>query len=172
VKALIVFTVSWHPWRQFEAAQMKTDNAPTILIAEDDDDDFFLLSRALRKTLGKTPPLYRARDGVETIEYLAGKDGYSDRRRHPFPGLVVLDLKMPRKDGFDVLQWIRKQKDFQFLFVIVLSSSSEPEDIERAYGMGANSYLAKPANFDFYEEMTRSLIRYWLDWNQVPDEVQ
>jgi CheY-like chemotaxis protein len=138
----------------------------TILMADDDDDDFFLFSHALKKCV-EGAQLSRVKDGVETIDYLTGNRVYGDRRLHPLPGLLVLDIKMPRKNGFEVLAWVRSQDRLQGLLVVVLSSSNEPRDVQQAYEMGANSYLAKPTNFDFYSDLTRSLVNYWLNWNEA-----
>jgi CheY-like chemotaxis protein len=144
-----------------------TEKIRTILIAEDSDDDFFLFRRAFSKETSP-PRLQRAADGVDAIEYLAGENGYADRRVHPLPDLVVLDLKMPRKDGFEVLEWIRGQAKLQRLPVVILSASIQPDDVERAYSMGVNSFLTKPSSYDFYNDMLRVLREYWFNWNEPP----
>src|SRR5207247_353014 len=118
----------------------------TILLVEDDPNDVLLMQRAFRKA-NLTNPLHVARDGQEAIEYLAHQGNFADVRRYPPPTLMLLDLKMPRKNGFETLEWLRQQPGLKRMVVIVLSSSSELADINRAYDLGANSYLVKPADF-------------------------
>jgi DNA-binding response OmpR family regulator len=96
------------------------------------------------------------------IAYLRGDDKYADRRRYPLPGLLLLDLKMPRKNGFEVLQWLREQPEFAQLQVVVLSSSDEIKDINRAYELGANSFLVKPMFFSEFVGMLEALHSYCL----------
>ncbi len=135
----------------------------TILVAEDEDNDFLLIERAFSR-LPRKVSLQRVSDGVEAIDYLAGANGFDDRSRFPMPDLVLLDLKMPCKDGFEVLHWIRSQARFRSLITVVLSSSDQPVDVSRAYGLGANSYLTKPANFTELTAMVQSFTEYWLRW--------
>ena len=114
-----------------------------ILIAEDEDDEAFLLQRALKKA-AITNPIRRVKNGEQAIEYLAGTGPYADRARHPLPLLVLLDLNMPKKSGFEVLAWIRAQPSLKALAVDILSGSCREEDIEKALQFGANLYLKKP----------------------------
>jgi CheY-like chemotaxis protein len=114
-----------------------------ILIAEDEDDEAFLLQRALKK-VAISHPVYRVKNGEEAIAYLAGGGSFADRAQHPLPLLVLLDLNMPKKSGFEVLDWIRSQPSLKALAVDVLSGSSREEDIEKALRLGANLYLKKP----------------------------
>jgi CheY-like chemotaxis protein len=144
------------------------DTTRVILVAEDEDNDFMLLERALKKQNGKFF-LTRARDGVEAINYLSGTDDFADRNRFPMPDLLLLDLKMPRKDGFEVLEWVRSQPSLNRLVAVVLSSSRQDCDIARAYELGANSYVAKPNDYDGLVALTRILIDYWLTWSQLPE---
>jgi len=132
----------------------------TLLIAEDDDNDFLLFSRALEKDQFEAD-IQRACDGVEVIEYLSGENHYSDRRAHPLPELLLLDLKMPRKGGFDVLTWLREHPELRSLPAVVFSSSEEPADIERAYALGAKFYLTKPTSFSSYPDVVRTLKELW-----------
>src|SRR4051812_31070214 len=110
---------------------------PTILIAEDRDDDVFIIKRGLVRAQIEIH-LQVVRDGEEAISYLAGSGKYSDRDAFPLPWLLLLDLKMPRLDGFDVLKWIRQRPDFKSLIVVVLTSSEDIRDVNRAYALGAN----------------------------------
>jgi CheY-like chemotaxis protein len=118
------------------ATQMK------ILVAEDDPNDSFLLRRAFSKA-GVTVPIHFVRDGQEAIDYLQGKPPFVDVINTP-PTMLLLDLKMPRLNGFDVLKWLRHQPALKGIFVVVLSSSGLEEDRRQAYALGADSYIMKP----------------------------
>ncbi len=123
----------------------------TILYAEDDSNDVFLLTRALRK-LGFQNPIQHVRDGAVAISYLAGSNGFNDRAKYPLPSILLLDLKMPVKDGFEVLKWLRSQPTFKELPVVVLSSSDLWEDKGKAHELGATAYLTK--SFDWTQVFT------------------
>jgi CheY-like chemotaxis protein len=143
------------------------DPLPTILLVEDDPNDVLLLQRACRKAnLGN--PVHVARDGEEAVAYLAGTGPYADRTRYPYPVIVLLDLKLPRKSGHEVLQWLRGQEGLRRTPVVVLTSSRESEDLDRAYDLGANSYLVKPVSADALCEMVQGLQLYWLILNEQP----
>jgi CheY-like chemotaxis protein len=141
--------------------------AKKVLIAEDDPSDIFLLKRAFAAA-GVTASLHFVRDGQEAIDYLEGEDIYSDRSTHPLPDLFLLDLKMPRLNGFDVLTWLRNQPGLKRLLVTILTSSDQPEDINRAYDLGANSYLLKPNNSQDLSDLVKRVQKYWLEINQRP----
>lgn len=140
----------------------------TILLVEDEASDALLIQRALCKA-DVASAIQVVEDGETAIAYLAGSGAYADRERHPLPVLVLLDLKMPRKSGFEVLVWLRAQPGLRRLPVVVLTSSKEPADIRRAHELGANSYLVKPLAFDALLEMVQALSRYWLVWSENPD---
>src|SRR5262245_57504279 len=123
-----------------------------ILVAEDDEFEVLLLRRAFTKA-GVEAPVTFVRDGQEALDYFQRQHGFSDERVHPMPTLLVLDLKMPRLDGFDVLKWLRQQPGLRRLLVVVLTSSSEASDVNRAYDLGANSYLRKPTDLDGLRDM-------------------
>src|SRR5690349_9311232 len=125
---------------------------PTLLIAEDDDNDFLFLERALMLEKFEAN-IRRVCDGDEAIEYLCGENHFADRDAHPMPNLIVLDLKMPRKNGFEVLAWLRKQSELGTLPVVVFSSSEEPGDVENAYNLGATGYLVKPSSYLAYGQI-------------------
>src|SRR5947207_8557869 len=114
-----------------------------ILLVEDDPNDVFFMARAMAKT-GVNLPMHIAQNGEEAIRYLAGDGKYADRRAYPIPCCVFLDLKMPFLSGFEVLEWVRAQPAFSDLPVIVLTSSNEERDRERAFQLGAKGYLIKP----------------------------
>ncbi len=138
-----------------------------VLIAEDDPGDVFLLQRAFNVS-GVPATLHFVRDGQEAIDYLGGQAAYADRDAHPLPDLLLLDLKMPRLNGFDVLSWLRQQPGLRRLLVTVLTSSDHPEDINRAYDLGANSYLVKPHGSQELSDLVLRVQRYWLEINQSP----
>ena len=143
---------------------MKTSDN-TILLVEDDPNDVLLMQRAFRK-VNLTHPLHVARDGQEAIEYLSHQGKFADVTRYPAPTLMLLDLKMPRKNGFETLEWLRQQPILKRTVVIVLTSSSERADINRAYDLGANSYLVKPGDFQTLVSLVNSLANYWLTTNE------
>jgi CheY-like chemotaxis protein len=138
-----------------------------ILHVEDDPNDALLFQHACRKAdVGFE--LHAVSDGDEAVAYLRGTDGFSDRAKHPLPELILLDLKMPRLSGFDLLAWLRREALFKKTPVIVLTSSNHETDIKHAYDLGANSYLVKPVGFDALVEVARTIHGYWLTLNQAP----
>ena len=146
-------------------SQRSTNLPVAILHVDDDPNDVVLLEHACRKA-GLDLRLHGANDGDQAMAYLSGAAPYSDRAQHPLPGLVLLDLKMPRVSGFDVLTWIRRREKFRRIPVIVLSSSNHDADVKRAYALGANSYLVKPVGFEALVELVRSVYNYWLTLNE------
>src|SRR5688500_14025205 len=133
----------------------------TILMVEDNDNDIFLIQRAFQKVdLGHA--LHVERDGDAALAYLAGQGDYADRTRYPVPSLVLLDLKLPRKSGLEILANIRQQPPLKRMPVIMLTSSRQAADINRAYDLGVNSYLVKPVEFDALLELLRNVKDYWL----------
>ena len=138
----------------------------TILVADDDQNDVFFLRRAFQKS-GLEHFVVHVSDGQEAIEYLRGDSNYSDRARFPLPALLLLDLKMPKVDGFDVLNWLRGQADFKEMPVVVLSSSSREDDIQRARSLGADDYRVKPADFEQLLVLARDVSTRWLVAGQL-----
>jgi CheY-like chemotaxis protein len=134
----------------------------TVLAVEDEDNDAFLLRTALQKA-GVPNPLAVVHDGQEAVDYLSGNSPFEDRAAHPLPGLVLLDLKMPRMTGFDVLAWMATRPEFQNLPVIILSSSSDVSDIRKAREMGARDYYEKPHDFSRLIAIARDLNSRWLE---------
>ncbi len=139
-----------------------------ILLVEDNPNDVFLIKRAFERTKILNP-IYVVEDGDEAIAYLEGKEKYADRKNYPFPFLILLDLKLPKKSGFEVLGWIKKKEKLKRIPVVVLTSSSESPDINKAYDLGANSYLVKPVSFENLFEMIKTLGLYWMILNKKPD---
>ncbi len=136
-----------------------------ILQVEDDANDVFLLQRALAQAEVRTP-VQVATDGQMAIDYLSGKSPYDDRTRYPMPGLVLLDLKLPRRSGREVLEWIRAQPYLRRVVVIVFTTAQYVGDVGLAYDLGANSFLVKPADFSQYVGIARLLRDWWLTLNQ------
>lgn len=139
----------------------------TILLVEDNPDDAELIAYAFDK-LAVPNPLVTVGDGDAAVDYLGGTGAYGDRLRHPLPALILLDLKLPRRSGLEVLRFLRGQDATRHTPVVVLTSSSQREDIRHAYDGGANSYLVKPVGRDSLMEMVRALEIYWMTLNQ-PD---
>jgi len=133
---------------------------PTLLVAEDDENDFLFLERALGKADFETD-LRRVRDGSEAIEYLAGGNGFADREAHPLPELILLDVKMPRGSGFDVLMWLRSKQKLKNLPAVVFSASDSPNDMQQARVLGATAYLVKPSAYDGYPKLVQALRDLW-----------
>jgi CheY-like chemotaxis protein len=138
-----------------------------ILLVEDNADDVLLIQRAFRKA-NLLAPLTVVGDGEAAIRYLAGDAEYQARAHFPLPSLVLLDLKLPRKNGLEVLQWARGQRALRGIPVVVLTSSQERHDVERAYDAGANSFLCKPVDFEQLIQMVHALDLYWLVMNTPP----
>lgn len=135
-----------------------------LLVAEDDTNDALLLERALRRA-GSPFRMIRVSDGEGVIDYVQGNGAYGNRVLHPAPKVILLDLKMPRTDGFAVLHWRLQTPGGTALPVVVFSSSSLPQDISRAYQLGANSYVVKPTAPDRLEPMVRALHDWWIGFN-------
>ncbi|MDB6064521.1 MAG: response regulator [Pedosphaera sp.] len=139
---------------------MHNGNQFTVLLVEDDLNDIFLVKRAFKRA--NIPiPLQVVTDGVEAIHYLQGLDRYADRNRYPLPQLIVMDIKMPRKTGFEVLEWIKGDGVLKRVPVIIVSSSDHPPDINKAYALGANAYMIKPVDFKSVENLFQSITHYW-----------
>ena len=138
-----------------------------VLHVEDDSNDILLLRCAFQKAGVEAPPA-NVGDGLEAEDYLAGRGAYSDRAKHPLPSLVLLDIKLPKKSGLEVLEWMRAQPDLRLIPVIMLTSSQNSGDIRRAYELGANSYLVKPAEIGTLVEMVKALNVYWMTYNRQP----
>ena len=139
-----------------------------ILLAEDNEDHVVLIRRAFKQS-GLLNPLYVVADGEQVIAYLKGEGKYANRAEYPLPCLLLLDLKMPNKNGFEVLEWLRAQPAFAALRVVVLTTSGESSDINRAYQLGANSFLTKPVDFRDFVQLTSAIRGYWLWLSRAPE---
>jgi len=138
-----------------------------ILLVEDNPDDELLTMRAFEKVnLGNQ--IVVARDGVEALDYLFGTGAYSGRDTSVLPEVVLLDLKLPKIDGLEVLQRIRAHEQTRLLPVVVLTSSAEQRDVVESYSLGANSYIRKPVDFLQFIDAVQQLGLYWLVLNHLP----
>jgi len=138
-----------------------------ILYAEDEENDVFFLRRAF-KLAGSPHTLSAVPDGEQAIQYLAGEGPFADRTIHPLPALILLDIKMPRKSGLEVLEWIRQQPHFKSLPVLMFTSSSRQEDIDTARLLGADDYLLKPTDPRQLIDLVKSLDERWLSQQEAP----
>ena len=144
-----------------------THESMSILLVEDNYDDILLIRRAFRKA-GIAPPMSIVADGDQAVAYLAREGEYADTERFPVPMLVLLDLKLPRRSGLEVLAWLRQQPELRRMLVVVLTSSEENSDLVHAYDLGANSYLVKPVNFKDFIRLVELIDTYWFKTNQLP----
>ena len=138
-----------------------------ILLVEDNPDDELLTLRALKKN-NFTNEVVVARDGVEALDYLFATGEYAGRDASVMPQLILLDLKLPRVDGLEVLRRLRSDERTRLLPVVILTSSKELEDMLDSYGSGANSYVRKPVNFEQFVWAVEQLNLYWLGLNEAP----
>ena len=140
-----------------------------VLLVEDDPSDARLIQRAFGK-LDATLAMIRLTNGDDVVSYLSGEAPYENRTTYPLPSIVLLDIKLPRRSGFEVLQWLRRQPTaLNRLPVVMLTSSRHSVDINRAYDLGANSYLSKPETAFQLEELAMRFQSYWLGINESPD---
>ena len=140
-----------------------------ILLVEDDSSDALLIRRALEKT-GLDFKLLRLKHGDEAIDYLRGAPPFADRESQPLPDVILLDIKLPRRSGFEVLEWIRSQSaGLSRVPVVMLTSSRHSVDVNRAYDLRANGYLTKPETAHQLQEMLMDFKKYWLRWNEQPE---
>jgi CheY-like chemotaxis protein len=135
---------------------------PLILAAEDEETDAFILRLAFEEAK-VTNPLVVVSDGQDIVDYLTGTGAYGDRAAHPLPGLITLDLKMPRMNAFDVLAWLKAHGEFAALPTVVISSSSDDKDIAKARSLGAQDYFVKPHQLADFIAIVRSLQKRWLN---------
>ena len=142
-------------------------NRLKMLVAEDEETDVFLLRRAFERAGVAVNPMF-VRDGQETLDYLEGLGEFSDRGKYPLPSVIVLDIKMPRMNGFDVLAWLKSHKNYRCTPVIMFSGSDDLMDIDRAYELGANVYMTKPNEAEQLLRLVGVLKEYWARYVKLP----
>jgi len=140
---------------------------PTILVVDDDENDRFLVKRAFQK-IGVTDPIHLVRDGVEAIEYMMGEGKFMDRKKFSYPTFILSDLKMPRKDGFAVLEFLKSNPEWAVIPTIIFSASEDLDDIKKAYMLGASSYHVKPRTPGALLHQMLVLHAYWMTC-EVPE---
>jgi CheY-like chemotaxis protein len=137
----------------------------TILLVEDNDDDIIFMKRAFKHS-EMIDSLRVVKDGQEALDYLMGANQFNDRRAFPSPCLILLDLKLPRRGGLEVLQWIRENPEMHSMVVLVLTTSRERKDLEKAYELGVNAFLVKPPAYQQLAEMVKAIKDFWLGFNE------
>ena len=140
---------------------------PVVLLADDNEDDVLALRHALRRA-GIDVPLQVVEDGEEAIAYLRGVGKFSNRAEFPLPDLLLLDLRMPKLDGFEVLEWLRQQPSLAPLRTIVLTMSDDVFDVDRAFALGANSFLTKSMDLLDFGNILEATFNYWLKTTRAP----
>jgi CheY-like chemotaxis protein len=138
-----------------------------ILLVEDNSDDEILTLRAIRKNRIANPVIV-ARDGAEALDYLFATGAYAGRDINDLPAVILLDLKLPKIDGLEVLKRVREEKRTQLVPVVILTTSNEERDLAQGYRLGANSYVRKPVDFEQFTEAVGQLGMYWLLLNEPP----
>lgn len=142
-----------------------------ILLVDDSANDCLLLQPVFIK-VKLLNPLIAVRSGEEAMMYLNGVGKYANRAEYPLPAFILLEIKMPGMDGFEVLRWIRTQPGLRTLRVVMLTSSSDMRDVNLAYQLGANSFLVKPVDFERFVEISRAMSGYWLWLDRAPETVR
>lgn len=139
-----------------------------VLLVDDREDDVVLTEQAFARA---TVPnqLIAVRDGAEAIAYLQGEGRFVNRAEFPLPDLLLLDINMPKVDGFDVLKWVRSNPELSNLRVVMLTTSDQMNDIDKAYSLGVNSYVVKPVKFNSFVELIGFLLRFWFENSRAPN---
>jgi len=139
----------------------------TVLVADDDANDQFFIGRELRKLV---PPVHLqfVENGEQAIAYLQGTGVFSDRPRSPIPSVIFIDLKMPKVNGFELLEWLRRHETFKVIPTVVLSSSILQSDVDKAYELGANAYLVKPATVAEFQKLFKATGEFFLEHARTP----
>jgi CheY-like chemotaxis protein len=148
----------------------KNKESILILMADDDDDDYLLTKKALKKSK-LLNDLYRVKDGEELLDYLRQEGDYKDTEVRR-PGLILLDLNMPRKDGREALSEIKQDKRFADIPVVVFTTSKAEEDVYKTYQLGVNSFITKPVTFDSLIQVMQALGTYWFEVVELPSHTK
>lgn len=147
-----------------------TERQPVHILIADDDPDDCLLAREAFKECGVTNPVHFVHDGQQLMDYLTHRPPYTDSKQHPLPGLILLDLNMPLKDGREALMEIKADARLRAIPVVVMTTSSASEDIAYSYRTGGNSFITKPVSFTGLLEVVKTLGCYWLETVQLPSK--
>lgn len=142
-----------------------------ILLVEDDPDDVHFLRRAVAKA-GIRCAIHLARDGAEGQDYLAGEGEFRDRVAHPLPDLILLDIKMPRRTGLEMLEWMQERGPLRAIPVVVLTSSREPNDVRRAHELGILAYCIKPFEVPALQELLQAVFHWIIDDQPMPENIR
>jgi len=147
----------------------RTSDGLLVLVAEDDEDDRLMLEEAWREN-HMANRLAFVRDGEELMDYLSGRGAFAGPHAPPLPGLILLDLNMPRKDGREALREIKASPSLRHIPVVVLTTSKLEEDVVRSYDLGVNSFITKPVSFEALVAVVRDLGRYWFEIVRLPPQ--
>src|SRR5919201_569902 len=149
------------------AAKPEPGPAEVILLVEDNPSDAALIARAFDRS-GVVNPICRLKDGEEALAYLTGAGSYANRKDNPLPAVILLDLNLPRFNGYQLMIWLRMQPELKRIPVVVLTESRDADSINRAYDAGANSYLVKPGSSEEIAHMVELVRNYWMSLNEPP----
>jgi CheY-like chemotaxis protein len=149
------------------AAKPESRATEVILLVEDNPSDATLITRAFERT-GVENPIRRVKDGEEALAYLSAAGAFADRKQHPLPAVILLDLNLPRFNGYQLMIWLRMQPELKRIPVVVLTESRDSESINRAYDAGANSYLVKPGDSEQIVRIVELVRQYWMSLNEPP----
>lgn len=144
-------------------------NRVPILVADDDVDDCQMIKEAFQESR-LANNIHFVHDGEHLLDYLYHRGDYADKDKHPMPGLILLDLNMPKKDGREALEEIKSNERFKQIPIVVLTTSKAEEDIYRTYSIGVNSFISKPVSFTSFVEIVRGLGQYWFEIVELPTE--
>lgn len=147
---------------------MTPDRKPMVILMADDDDDDFLLTQKALKQSKLLNTLIRVKDGEELLDYLLGRNDFTDRSAYERPGVILLDLNMPRMDGREALKQIKSNDDLNDIPVVVFTTSKAEEDIYKSYKLGVNSFITKPVTFDNLIQVMQTLGKYWFEIVELP----
>ena len=148
---------------------MKAARSIEILIADDDAEDRMLILDALKESRLKNN-VQCVENGEELMQYLQNKGKFSDKKKYPMPGIILLDLNMPKKDGREALKEIKAEKKFKNIPIIILTTSKAEEDVLKTYNLGANSFITKPVTFTAMVDVMNTLKKYWFEIVELPGE--
>lgn len=151
---------------------IKEKHEPVIILMADDDEDDYLLTKDALKDSKLVNKLYRVEDGIELLDYLNCRGKYSNRDEYPLPGLILLDLNMPRKDGREALKEIKSDDRLRHIPVIIMTTSKSDSDVFKSYNLGSNSFITKPVSFEELVELMKQIDKYWFHLVRLPKDIE